>query len=32
MIIGNEDTIANYAESQGMEYHELREDYQLSLF
>jgi putative transposase len=29
---GNEDTIANYVKSQGMEYHKLHEDYQLSLF
>jgi putative transposase len=29
---GNEDTIANYVKSQGIEYYKLHEDYQLSLF
>ena len=29
---GNEDAIAKYVKSQGMEYHKLYEDYQLSLF
>jgi putative transposase len=29
---GNEHTIANYVKKQGMEYHKLHEDYQLSLF
>jgi putative transposase len=29
---GNEDTIANYVKTQGMEYHKLHEDCQLSLF
>jgi putative transposase len=29
---GNEDTIAKYVKSQGIEYHKLHEDYQLSLF
>ena len=28
----NEDTIANYVKNQGMEYHKLHEDYQLSVF